>query len=293
MGCDIQYFLDHDFTKININDFLEELKKRIAPVQLYILNDKDDSKSLKDLGIKECWSIYFEGDEHNLDEASISYYKEDEKHWWKLYVYKNTMNFCLVDKELTFSSGLRWSFFRDDYLKNRSPEIKSRIDKTIEEVKKYIVPVFHSTKLVAMGDQGLYEILEDDLTDGATFDEAYNSKQIRDEGYYVELYYYGSTRVLSDYKNRLPIFECDLTVERPDKFWIKVVGVIDLKERRQLIYGESNDFSYDGKIQCEGKSFKIIGREIFRKPDDRKTGFLLDTHELTKDCVGKVFDQTE
>lgn len=76
MGCNIQYFLDHDLAVNSTDSFLAEFKKRIAPVQLYISNPQDDFKSFKDLGIKECWSICFESDVHNLDEASICYYKE-------------------------------------------------------------------------------------------------------------------------------------------------------------------------------------------------------------------------
>ena len=42
MGCDIQYFLDHDFDNLSPEVFLQEFKKRISSVQLYISNSFDD-----------------------------------------------------------------------------------------------------------------------------------------------------------------------------------------------------------------------------------------------------------
>ena len=91
--------------------------------------------------------------------------------------------------------------------------------------------VFYLTKLITIGDQGLYEILEEELIDGSTFDEAYNSIQIRDKVIMenciitVQCVKYQLT------KTNFHFFEYDLTVERPNKFWIKVEGVIDVKER--------------------------------------------------------------
>lgn len=179
MGCDIQYFLDHDFDNLSPEVFLQEFKKRISSVQLYISNSFDDAKSFEDLGIKECWSIYKSEDTNNVQDFLISYYKEGENHNWNISVCKKSLSFVINDRGMTFSPSLRWSLFRDDYLKNRSPEIKSRIDRTIKEIKKNIVPVFHSTKLVAMGDQGLYEILEDELDQGANFDECIIPRELK------------------------------------------------------------------------------------------------------------------
>ena len=113
----------------------------------------------------------------------------------------------------------------------------------------------------------------------------YNSKRIKEEGYYVELYYYGSTHVLANYKNRVPVFEADLTVEKPDKFWLKLEGVIDFKERGQLIYGESNDCFYRGKIQCGCKifmnSFSSSNRDSLQSTKNTVMPIAI--------CIGKIY----
>ena len=41
MGCDVDYYLDHDLINLNAQEFLEEFKKRVAPLEakqyIYIL----------------------------------------------------------------------------------------------------------------------------------------------------------------------------------------------------------------------------------------------------------------
>ena len=36
MGCDIEYYLDHDFIGLSAAEFLAEFKKRIAPLSHHV-----------------------------------------------------------------------------------------------------------------------------------------------------------------------------------------------------------------------------------------------------------------
>ena len=217
MGCDIEYYLDHDLIGLSAQEFLAEFKKRIVPLPL-VFTGLDESPYSGNITLSNCWEIdCFLSDfetqyNSNNDCINIRLHHENIPHCWELSFNAKTMYFFPFDDDCSFLHGSqRWRIFQEDYLMNRSKEIEANIQTTLEEIRKYIIPVFHCKKMIAIGDQGLHQEISSAMDDGASIEEAIECEAVKNEGCHVEVYHYGSTQVLSDYKNILPVFECDLT----------------------------------------------------------------------------------
>lgn len=217
MGCDIEYYLDHDLIGLSAQEFLAEFKKRIVPLSL-VFTGLDESPYSGNITLSNCWEIdCFLSDfetqyNSNNDCINIRLHHENIPHCWELSFNAKTMYFFPFDDDCSFLHGSqRWRIFQEDYLMNRSKEIEANIQTTLEEIRKYITPVFHCKKMIAISDQGLHQEISCAMDDGASIEDAIECEAVKNEGYHVEVYHYGSTQVLSDYKNTLPVFECDLT----------------------------------------------------------------------------------
>ena len=189
MGCDIDYYLDHDFGGLDAKGFLEEFKRRVAPLEVGFTGF-DKSPYANNKYLENGWTIYcWEHDYEtafNEQELSITFNSTDSKYSWRMEYFKNSINLDLWS-DLNFSEYYRWRPFEEMYLENNNPEIAQRIEKVIHEIETHIVPVFHCKKFIAIGDQGLYEAVSDDMWEGKTIEEALQNKEVIEGGCKVKI----------------------------------------------------------------------------------------------------------
>ena len=213
MGCDIEYYLDHDFIGLSAKEFLSEFKKRIAPLPL-VFTGLDESPYSENVTLPNCWEIdCFLSDfetqySSNNDCINIRLHHENIPHSWELSFNAKTMCFFPFDDDCSFLHGSqRWRIFREDYLMNRNKEIEENIQTTLEKIRKYIAPVFHCKKIIAIGDQGLHQELSCAMDAGASIEEAIDCEAVKNEGCHVVVYQHGEDKQFSyEDKNELPVW---------------------------------------------------------------------------------------
>ena len=90
---------------------------------------------------------------------------------------------------------------------NRNKEIEKNIQTTLEEIRKYIAPVFHCTNMIAIGDQGLHQELSCAMDEGTSIEEAIECEAVKNEGYHVSVYQHEDDKRFSYVdKNELPVW---------------------------------------------------------------------------------------
>ena len=215
MGCDIAYYLDHDFSDMTPKGFIKEFKKRIKPLDVTFTGFEgtpylDISKAC----IENGWMFYcFDEDFETAFTIghcfSMRLYRNGKPCGWDISINEKTIELSVDNDELCFSPNRRWRSFTENYRENTELDIENRINKLLEEIKEFIIPVFHSTKVIAIGDQGDYQEFELDMENGKTLDEALQNENVKKD-YHVKVYKHGSSEVFS-YKDRLelPVWMCE------------------------------------------------------------------------------------
>lgn len=208
MGCDLDYYLDHDFIGLSAQEFLEEFKKRIAPLSI-TFTGFDKSPYAQNDWNSNGWTLYrWEHDyetAYNEQEIDLMLHLNDVSTGWIIKFFNKAL--CLeLDDDLSFIPWRRWWQFRDFYLETDKNDFSSRVEKTIEEIRSRIVPIFHSKKLLAIGDQGTYEIISDDMFEGKSMEEALQNKQIKKDGYKLKICRHGEQRPFTIQDNELPVW---------------------------------------------------------------------------------------
>ena len=208
MGCDVDYYLDHDFIGLSAQEFLEEFKKRIAPLSV-TFTGFDKSPYAENTWNPNGWTVYcWEYDYEtafNKKEIELSLILKDESIGWQMDFLNKTC--CLrVDNDFSFVPGRRWRQFREFYLETNENEISSRVEKTIEEIRSRIVPIFQSKKLLVIGDQGTYEFISDDMFEGKSMEEALQNAQIEKNGYKLKICRHGEQRPFKIQDDELPVW---------------------------------------------------------------------------------------
>ncbi len=133
----------------------------------------------------------------------------EEKKDWNITVNDKTIDLWIDDNELGFSPDRRWRSFTENYKNNTDKTVDNRINKTLQEIEDYIIPVFHCTKMIAVDDQGDYQEFELDMENGKTIDEALQNERVNKE-YHVKIYKHGSSEAFSDKDClELPIWMCE------------------------------------------------------------------------------------
>ena len=213
MGCDIEYYLDHDFIELSAKEFLSEFKKRIAPL-LLVFTGLDESPYSENTTLPNCWEIDtflsdFETQYTSKEDCiNIRLHHENIPHSRELSFNAKTMCFFTFDDDCSFLHGSqRWRIFREEYLMKRNKEIEENIQTTLEEIRKYIAPVFHCKKMIAIGDQGLHQELSCAMDTGASIEEAIECEAVKNEGCHVSVYQHGEDKRFSYAdKNELPVW---------------------------------------------------------------------------------------
>lgn len=216
MGCDIDYHLDHDFTNFTPEGFLNEFKKRIAPLEVEFTGwGTSPYTDISQSQIKDGWMFYcYENDyetafNNGLD-FTISRYENSLNRRWEIHVNPKTIELRPYDDELDFSPNYRWRTFEEYYLKKQDKkieqEIESRIVRLLDEVRKYILPVFHSTKLIAIGDQGGWQEMELDFEAGKTIDEALKNESLLKYYAAIKVCEHGKEETYKINRKELPVW---------------------------------------------------------------------------------------
>ncbi len=215
MGCDIAYYLDHDFDNMTPLGFLLEFKKRIKPLNV-VFTGSDDTPytDICKANIQTAWMFYCYDDDYETAFLgghcfSIYLYDRGKARGWNITVNEKTLDLWIDDEELDFSPNRRWRSFTESYRENTISDIEKRINKLLKEIKEFILPVFHSTKMIAIGDQGDYQEFELDLENGKTLDEALQNEKVNKD-YNVKICKHGSSEHFT-YKDRLelPVWMCE------------------------------------------------------------------------------------
>jgi len=213
MGCDITYYFDHDLIGLSAQDFLANFKRRVAPLpvvltglpEVYPNMDWDKGSPYRhNATLPNCWEIdcflyNFETQYNSKEDCiNIRLHHENIPHSWELSFNAKTMCFFPFDDDCSFLHGSqRWRIFREEYLMKRNKEIEENIQTTLEEIRKYIAPVFHCKKMIAIGDQGLHQKLSCAMDTGASIEEAIECEAVKNEGCHVVVYQNGEDKRLS------------------------------------------------------------------------------------------------
>lgn len=202
MGCDITYYLDHDLINLNAQEFLEEFKKRVAPLEVlfrpdYCYEDERDPNI-------DYWEISFSCDyEENYPDICLRKYEKGQNCGLNIIFNPKTINIYFEDGHGFLRRFERWRQFEIYYLQNRDHVIEKYINETIAELEKLILPIFHCTKIIAIGDQGIYsEFFEVNFFEnGKSMDEVVQqNKKINindgtsDPYVYIEIYKHGEDK---------------------------------------------------------------------------------------------------
>ena len=219
MGCDIDYYLDHDFIGITAQEFLAEFKRRITPLAVSFTG-YDESPYAQNEAPKNGWDFCcgngdFES-AYNGNCLRISLKLNGEYRGWTLELYGKTLWF--EPHSDFFVPRCRWSYFREMYLKGDISQYGSEeynflvgsIRNTLEEISLRIVPVFHAKRFMAIGDQGLHEFIGNDMMDGKSIDEALQNEHIEKEGCKLKICNYSEERPFKIKTNDVPVWICEL-----------------------------------------------------------------------------------
>ena len=234
MGCDIAYYLDHDFENMNAVGFLLEFKKRIKPLNVVFAgSDNTSYTDISKVNIQTGWMIYCYDEDYETAFSgghcfSLYLYDRGKRRGWNITVNDKTLDLWIDDDELGFSPDRRWKSFTEKYRDNTDETIDDRISKTLQEIKDYILSVFHCTKMIATGDQGAYQEFELDMENGKTIDEALQNEKVNKD-YNVKIYKHGSSEhfTYKDYQE-LPVWMCEFKRGKPrvDKTYTKRLSLL-------------------------------------------------------------------
>ena len=154
MGVDICYFIDHDLSTDSPQMFYEEFKKRVNNSNVILHNC--DEIPFRDLNCKkETWYILYDNE---FPDFCLHYEKDNYSFHLDIYKklvdvkdieYLNKKNF---EKPFDY---LRW-YQMLDYFRENEKEGHEWLDKPINIYKKYLVSIFHSTKLLLIADSSSY-----------------------------------------------------------------------------------------------------------------------------------------
>ena len=173
MGCDIEYYLDHNLIGLSAQEFLEEFKRRVAPLPVVLT------------GLPEVYP--------NMDWDKGSPYRHNAilPNCWEIDCF-------LYDFETQYNS-------KEDCINIRLHH--ENIQTTFEEIREYIAPIFHCKKMIAIGDQGLHQELCCAMDAGASIEEVIECKAVKNAGYHVAVYQQGEDKRFSYAdKNALPVW---------------------------------------------------------------------------------------
>ena len=173
LAGEVVYYFDHDIPIISSSQFLNEIEHRAKPGEITILQEiksspvKFENKWIKDGWRLFCYDDYKTSFEYNLD---IRFERLVEGHFrqWFIFMHKKSLrlyfreNFNKIPK-------CTWGQFIET---EDTEHLHKELGQVLLEATEYIVPFFHSTKIIAATNKAEYKLLEDLLEDGLELDVA-------------------------------------------------------------------------------------------------------------------------
>ena len=228
MGCDIDYYLDYDFSELSAQEFLAEFKRRVAPLPVVLTGMEAEyppDSSPEDFHeggspyahnqvLPDCWEIdcflYDFETQYNskIDSITLRLHSNGRSCGWELSFYKKALCFYPFDENFSFLHGSqRWRIFEEDYLKGQSADIERNIGVTLSEIAKNIVPIFHCKKMLAIGDQGLHQDISVELENGKTMEGAFECVEQKNPDYKVLVHHHEEEKpVFAEDKHALNVW---------------------------------------------------------------------------------------
>ena len=169
----VVFYLDHDIPIKNSKQFLKELECRAKPDEITITEQiKSGKVKFANKWITNGWRLFCYDDyktsfKFDLD---IRFERIVDGHFRKWFIFMNKKSLCLyLDKTLEYKPDLTWGEFIE-LSNNHNEQFNNKIKDLLVEVTKYVVPFFHSTKIIVASNKAEYTLLEDFLKTGCSFD---------------------------------------------------------------------------------------------------------------------------
>lgn len=169
----VVYYFDHDIPIKNAAQFLNEIEKRAKPGEITVIQQiKCRHVKFEDKWIHDGWRLYCYDDyktsfKYNLD---IRFERLVDGHFrqWFIFMKGKSLQLYLRD---TFHNQPKNNW--GEFIKTEDSEhIQKDLGQILVEAAEYIVPFFHSTKIIAATNKAEYQLLEDLLDGGWKLDDA-------------------------------------------------------------------------------------------------------------------------
>ena len=172
---DVVFYLDHDISIKNARQFFKEIEKRAKPDEITVTQRiKKGRVKFADKWIKKGWRLFCYDDyktsfKYDLD---IRFERLVDGHFRRWFVFMNEKSIRLfLDKSFEAKPKCTWGEFIEKEHDSDEEFLKTLIT-MLAEVAEYIVPFFHSTKIIAATNKAEYEFLEGLLKSGVSLDSA-------------------------------------------------------------------------------------------------------------------------
>ena len=169
------FYLDHDIPIKDSKQFMKELEKRVEPGELTITQQiKDGYVKHADKWIHNGWRLFCYDDyetsfKYNLDFRFERLVDGHFRRWW---IFMNEKSIQLfLDKSFEFKPEYTWGDFIEKDNAN-DKDFLQQLANIMAEIVNYIVPFFHSTKIIVATNKAEYQFLEDYLSFGESLDNS-------------------------------------------------------------------------------------------------------------------------
>ncbi|WP_027728634.1 hypothetical protein [Treponema sp. C6A8] len=173
---EVVYYLDHDIPIESATKFLNEIERRAKPGEITILQQiKGTPVKFEDKWIKDGWRLFCYDDyktsfKYNLD---IRFERLVDGHFRKWFIFMNSKSLRLYFRD-SYQNNPKCNW--GDFIKNESTEnLQHELGQVLLEAAEYIVPFFHSTKIIAATNKAEYKLLEDLLESDTELELAANT----------------------------------------------------------------------------------------------------------------------
>ena len=172
---DVVFYMDHDIPIKKAGQFLEEIAYRAKPDEITITQQiKKGKVKFADKWIQNGWRLFCYDDyetsfKYNID---IRFERLVDGHFrrWFIFIHEKSLRLFL-DKSFAAKPECTWGEFVEKEHTD-DEKLSEQIGGILTEAAKYIVPFFHSTKIIAATNKVEYAFLEDLLKAGESLDRA-------------------------------------------------------------------------------------------------------------------------
>ena len=172
---DVVFYMDHDIPIKNARQFLKEIEYRAKPDEITITEQiKKGKVKFADKWIQNGWRLFCYDDygtsfKYNID---IRFERLVDGHFRRWFIFINEKSLRLfLDKSFEAKPEYTWGEFVEKE-HNNDEKLLKQIGEILTEAAVYIVPFFHSTKIIAATNRAEYAFLEDLLKSGTSLDSA-------------------------------------------------------------------------------------------------------------------------